>query len=161
MNKGKLKKIVIKSFMIMLILIVAIYWLVGIYSLIFEQDKIAVDRYNFEELSKSKQTLDKVKTSDRFDNLNEFNNLYGINIKPIKNCYYLSDNNWEYTYLFWFQLESLIYKFLYLGKNYTYPSFDLPKDVICFGDWHGGNWWLCEEINHSSFIRTISNPCKN
>lgn len=160
MKKEKLKKIVIKSVKIILILIVATYWLVGIYSFVFEQDKIAIDRYNFEQLNKSKQTLDKVKTSDRFDNLKEFNNLYGTGIKPIKNCYYLTGNNWNYPYLFWFQLESLLYKLLYMSTDYSYPGYDLLKYRICMWDWTA-TWWSCiEDFKYNKFKRIISNPCK-
>lgn len=78
----------------LLILTACIYLIVFGYSLIFEQDKLTIDRYNFEQLEKVRLVLDNLdKNSYKFDNLNEFNKKFSQNIEPIKNCYFLTERN--------------------------------------------------------------------
>ncbi|MDD5213349.1 MAG: hypothetical protein PHG82_02915 [Candidatus Gracilibacteria bacterium] len=149
---------------ILFILIISLYGLVFIYSLIFEQEKMSVDRYNFEQLEEVKNTLNKLdKNSYTFDNVKEFNNKYNKNIKPIKNCYFLSDRNGYFEnknggggYIFGFKLESLIYKFIYFGEKYSYPKYDLPINNIC-----GGGTKCDYDITLGNFIKTITNPCRD
>ena len=75
-----------KSIIWILLFIIFLYSWVFIYSYVFEQDKIAIDKYNFEQLEKIKSFLDNYKTEIEFRNLNEFNYKYKLDIKPIKNC---------------------------------------------------------------------------
>ncbi|MBT3726236.1 hypothetical protein HOG21_00605 [bacterium] len=56
-----------------------------------EKRNIAIDEYNFKQLQKVKQLINKKKL--KFKNLDDFNNKYNVNIKPIKNCYYISSDN--------------------------------------------------------------------
>jgi hypothetical protein len=92
-------KVIIKSIIVILLFLIFIYLLVFAYSFTFEQDKIAIDIYNFNQLEKVKKTLCKLdKNSYKFDNINEFNKKFGQNIQPIKNCYVLSDRNRFYNH---------------------------------------------------------------
>jgi hypothetical protein len=55
-----------------------------------EWDKIAVDRYNFEQLEKIRIVLKgNLRENYKFGDINEFNKMYSQDIKPIKNCYFL------------------------------------------------------------------------
>ena len=147
-------KILKKSLIWIILFIISLYAWVFIYSYIFEQDKIAIDKYNFEQLEKVKTFLDS-KDNFEFKNLKEYNTKYNQNIEPLKNCYYVSSINWSKSYIFWFQLESLIYKFIKLWGNYAYPKYDLPVDYVC-------TWW--NSCNYDfifwRFNKTISNPCQ-
>jgi hypothetical protein len=51
-------KVIIKSIIVILLFLIFIYLLVFAYSFTFEQDKIAIDIYNFNQLEKVKKTLD-------------------------------------------------------------------------------------------------------
>ncbi|EKE28174.1 MAG: hypothetical protein ACD_3C00086G0018 [uncultured bacterium (gcode 4)] len=154
LKSNMLKKIVAYS-------VILILWLciIGIgYSLLFEQDEIAIDRYNFEQLEKVKPILEKIsKTADRFYSLDEFNKKFGKDIIPKKNCYYVTtDFNWNYPFIFWFQLESLLYKFLYFWKYYAYPKYDMPYKNFCI--WWP--WWWCIDWSRQIFETTISHQCR-
>ncbi len=146
--------------LIMFILI--IYVSVIIYSLIFEQDKLAIDNYNFEQLEKVKMTLKDVQREQyNFVDLKEFNNKYWLQIKPIKNCFYIVSTNYfdNYNqkqwiwYIFWFKLESLMYKIIYFWASYAYPKYDLPYMNFC--DWRP----RCFDWNLMHFKSTISHIC--
>lgn len=159
------RKNIKRKLCILFVSILSLYWLVFIYSLIYEQDKMNIDRYNFEQLNVVKETLSKIdRKSYNFYDLKHFNNKYDQNIKPINNCYYLvSTNNFdEYDqnkwiwYIFWFKLESLIYKFMYFWVNYAYPKYDLPVAHVC----DGGNKCDYDSIL-ANFIWTITNPCRD
>ncbi|MDR0771810.1 MAG: hypothetical protein LBF15_01825 [Candidatus Peribacteria bacterium] len=53
-----------------------------------------MDRYNFREFEKAKVILDTIeKGTVKFSNINEFNEVYDTNIKPIKNCYMINSSN--------------------------------------------------------------------
>lgn len=139
----------------LLILTTCIYLIVLWYSYIFEQDKLAVDRYNFEQLEKAKPILTQIpKDTKNLSTLKEFNDIYRVNIKPIKNCYYVRNDNWSKPYIFWFQLESLISKFVYFWSYYAYPKYDLPYQQVCV--W--GGW--CYDHYKYLFKWTISHPCE-
>ena len=100
-------KILKKSLLGVLLLTIFLYSWIFIYSYIFEQDKITIDKYNFSQLEKSKPILDSIyREAKRFYSLKEFNDIYDANIKPIKDCYYVSNSNWNEKYIFWFKLES-------------------------------------------------------
>jgi hypothetical protein len=88
--------------------------------------------------------------------LNEFNKKYNIDIKPIKNCYYVSNGNKWDNFIFWFQLESEKYRKLYRKNYYVYPKYDLKIEPLCIM-W----WWCIENISYVRFLETISNPCKD
>jgi len=92
-NKNKIIKIV--SFLITLLIATIItYIFVAIYSFTFEKEKIAIDRYNFEQRDKVKTIIENDKYyNTAFRDIKQFNSLYNSDIKPIKNCYYLSKYN--------------------------------------------------------------------
>lgn len=144
----------------LLILMSCIYLIVFWYSYIFEQDKLTIDRYNFEQLEKAKPILAQIPEDTRkFRTLKEFNDIYKANIKPIKNCYYVRNYNWDMPYIFWFQLESLISKFVYFWNYYAYPKYNLPYNQVCF--WGPGWWGIgCYDNNKDLFEWIITKPCK-
>jgi len=92
---NKSKKVKILSFLITLLIIIIItYILVGIYSFTFEKDKLAIDRYNFEQRDKVKSIIDKDKYyNTSFRDIKQFNSIYNSDIKPIKNCYDITKYN--------------------------------------------------------------------
>lgn len=102
--------------------------------------------------------MDKIpKDAKKFYTLKEFNNIYSADIKPIKNCYYVSNYNWDNPYIFWFNLESNKYIKQYWTGYYTYPKYDLPNDeIICFGTTES-----CIDSIKVKFTNIISNPCKD
>ena len=134
-----------------------IYICVWLYSFIFEQDKLAIDRYNFAQLEKAKPILESIPTNARkFYTLKEFNEQYKADIKQMKNCYYVSNDNWNQRYIFWFQLEALITKMIYLKKSfYSYLKYDLPYSEICI------TWKWCYDHYWDHFRHVISNSCKD
>lgn len=151
-NKQKLKKVL----WYVVAFVIWIYVSGTIYSLIFEQDKLAIDNYNFEQLEKVKNTLNNLQNFKyNFENLKDFNNKYNQTIKPIKNCYFMQSHNWNYLYIFWFKLESLIYKLRYVSINYVYPKYNLSYDNFCDG------WKTCIDWNLSDFKYTISHSCED
>lgn len=149
-----------KATLFVFLWILMLYTWILIYSLVFEQDKLAIDRYNFAQLEKVKSVLDKQDSNSyKFKDLKEFNKKFNQNIKPIKNCYFLADRNrffennlWDGGYVFWFQLESLISKFMYSWNYYTYPKYDLPIVQACV--------WVCYDILRARFKYDISHPCE-
>jgi len=147
--KEKVKKIILK-------IIILILSLVFIYLLI-DGKNLYVDMYNFRQLEKVKIILKDLKREDKkFNNLNEFNEIYNVNIKSTRNCYYLRNYKSEdrVLYTFWFKLESYIYIYIYWDKFYAYPKYDLPVEIFCW-------WWpTCGDINKENFERVISNPCE-
>lgn len=154
-------KLIKKITVWILLLFVSSFILVAIYSFTFEQDKIAIDRYNFGQLEKVKLVLKNVPEKEmEFYSLKTFNELYKTNITTIKNCYYLDDDNWNKPYIFWFQLESMIYKFIHFWKNYAYPSYSIPIEQYCL--WEHSNWavWGCYDSDKQPFIDKISKPCE-
>lgn len=159
--KGINKQKIIKSWIYVSIFTIILYVSIWIYSFIFEQDKLAIDKYNFKQLEKAKLILDKVPNEKiEFYSYDNFNEIYKTDIKPAKNCYVFNDSNWDKPYIFWFQLESLIYRYIYFWKNYAYPSYSRHNDTVCFGEY--SNWASggCYN-NKQSFIDTISNPCQD
>ena len=144
-----------------LIAIAAMLWAVYIwgitYSIVYEKDKIAIDDYNFEQLNKAKPTLDWLKkNSQAFATLNEFNQQYNLDIKPMQNCYYVSNYNGRKPYIFWFQLQSVKYKLLFFTHGaYSYPSYDLPYEEFCV------SWYWCYDHFADDFNYTITHPCRN
>lgn len=151
----------VKTILITLILITWLYAWVFVYSVIYERDKIAIDNYNFKQLEIVKKVLnDEDKKSYEFDNIKEFNEKFNQNITPIKNCYFLSNNkyyfennNWDWQYMFWFKLESLMYKILYFWQYYAYPKYNLVYYHFCD--------WTCHDWNKTYFRHKITNPCRD
>lgn len=129
-----------------------ILWLFWLILVLIESYNIFIDFYNFSQLKKAKPILESltwdVKT---FYGVNDFNKIYDAWINPIKNCYAINNNNWKERYLFWFQLESFIFKKIYWVSEYSYPSYDMPFVSACF--------WTCYDQNLKWFELTISNPC--
>ncbi len=86
--------------------LIGIFILLWIY-LLLDWRNIYIDMYNFEQLEKAKPILESIPgNAKKFYGLKQFNNLYSANIQPIKNCYQVSNDNWEEKYIFWFQLKS-------------------------------------------------------
>ena len=131
-----------------------VIWFFWLILVLFESYNMFIDFYNFSQLKKAKPILENIDYSkDSFKDINEFNKKYNAWIKPIKNCYDVVSYNWENDYLFWFKLESVIYKLIYWDKFYSYPSYTIPEDLFCW-------WWeTCDDINKKIHLRTISNPC--
>ncbi len=125
-----------------------------------ELKNISIDEYNFWQLEKVKKILSK--WWDWFYDLESFNEKFNADIKPINNCYFISDRdiyfedgNWGWWYIFWFELLSNKYVEKYWKPYYAYPKYDLPPRFAC-------TWYSCDfEVNFSWFIRTITNLCKD
>lgn len=126
-----------------------------------------IDNYNFWQLEKVKDVLDKLdKNSYKIDDIKDFNKQFNQDIKPIKNCYFLSDRNWYFKnnnwgggYIFWFMLYSNKYIKNYWTLYYSYPKYNLPENKIC--TWFGNMWWKCQDRVRERFESTISNPCRD
>ena len=128
-----------------------------------ESYAVYVDIYNFRQLEKAKPYLETIIPKSKYSyNIKEFNenySIYGINIKPIKNCYYIDTYNWTEPYIFWFKLYSYIYKRKYNEEYYIYPEskYNLVWKWLCreYG-------WVCgADLFFWYFKETISNPCKD
>lgn len=163
--KNKYFRIIIKFFIWFLLLLILSFILVAIYSFTFEKDKIDIDRYNFKQLEKVKIILKDYKKEDSyFNNVKQFNEIYNTDIRPIKNCYDISNYNWKFSYIFWFKLESLIYIYIYGTDYYAYPKYDIPYQNLCL--WFFPHWtestssWGCFDWNRRAFENIISEPCK-
>ncbi len=144
------KKITFRKLFIAFIVFIFV-WLVGYIAL--DWSNIQIDRYNFEQLEKAKPILESIPaTAPKFYTLKEFNQQYNANIQPLNNCYYVSNYNWKEKYIFWFQLKSNMYKFLY-WNTYTYPKYSLPTMNVCT--------WECYDHNANKFKYITSNPCKD
>lgn len=116
--------------------------------IIFEIINTRTDIYNFNQLEKAKIILNKIPKEDyKFFTLKKFNSKYNAEIKPTKNCYYVSNDNWNQPYIFWFKLESIIYRLRYLNIYYAYPKYDIPVHKI-----PGMGW----DENYQDFRYTIS-----
>jgi hypothetical protein len=91
-----------------------------------------------------------------FDTIWRLNSRYKINIKPIKNCYYINKYNGDEKYLFGFKLESLLYKIKYKNSYIAYPKYDLPVQTIRLNKPSKLDHL---DRNYFNFIEHISNPC--
>lgn len=122
---------------------------------IIEWYNIYIDIYNFNQLEKVNIIYENnIKKTDRFTTLKKFNSIYGTDIEPIRNCYYVSSYNGEEKYIFSFQLESIIYKIIYWDKYYSFPNYSVAKYKIC-------DSLSCFDGNRNEFESLISNPCKD
>ncbi|MDD3646028.1 MAG: hypothetical protein PHH06_01315 [Candidatus Gracilibacteria bacterium] len=130
-----------------------------------ETENIKIDEYNFSQLEKVKSVLDGLdKDSYGFNGLKEFNEKFVQDIKPLKNCFDISNTNrfWGENksgggYVFGFKLYSKEYKKQYEKDYYIYPSsvYNSIEEGLCSK--HGG---VCyRDILFEGFIETISNPC--
>jgi len=165
-SKNFIKKILILLSLVLIILTWKYWYQYYIYNINPSQEELEnqkIDEYNFEQLEKVKVILKNLNRNDKkFSSLSEFNKIYKVDIKPIKNCYYINkyNNKDRVLYDFWYILYSKKYKKLYWNDDnswysyYIYPKYDLPIEKFC--------WWgsQCEDINKRIFIKTISNPCK-
>ncbi|MDR0771809.1 MAG: hypothetical protein LBF15_01820 [Candidatus Peribacteria bacterium] len=103
-----------------------------IFALFMEAYWIYIDKYNFKEFEKAKVVLDTLPVgSEKFTNLKEFNEVYNMNITPIKNCYVMSAYNGDYPYIFAFKFESLFYTLKYQSWYFVYPKYDWGYFHIC------------------------------
>lgn len=152
--------------LIWFLLLVILFLLINLFfsDKIEEFKNVRIDEYNFKQLEKAKVILNNIpQDSKKFYSLNEFNELYDINIKPTKNCYYVSNSNGKENYIFWFKLESQEYKNKLWEEYYAYPKYDLPYDESCFPSeiiWFPGEW-VCMDMRKERFLGTISNPCND
>lgn len=122
-----------------------------------ETYKRKIDEYNFKQLEIVKNVLDWKKLDlYEFQTLSEFNKKYNLNIKPKKNCYYISSENWDEEYIFWFQLVSIYYKTKYNSDNYAFPKNDLSDKLIYL--WMWSNYVPKSPLDH--YHRIISSHCK-
>jgi len=174
----KFKKIISKNFIkkiltllsLVLIILTWKYWYqYYIYNINPSQEELEnqkIDEYNFEQLEKVKVILKDLNRNDKkFSSLSEFNKIYKVDIKPIKNCYILSninnyfiDSNLENSYMFMFSIYSEKYKNTYKKDYYIYP-YNYYKNIEESLCWN--NWWYCgSDIVYWNLIKTISNPCK-
>ena len=147
-NKSFLKKITLKKVSIFILLIFIISEIIN----------ISTDIHNFKQLEKVKIIMkDKYTENKQFINLKEFNDIYKTDIKPIKNCYYVSYNSSEKNvkYNFSFKLYSTYFRIIYSNEYYIYPKYNLPVHNFC------GWWSKCDDINYEYFLETISNPCRD
>lgn len=167
--KKETKKIVITIFMFL----VTIIWIIYLYTKYNnieeivnpeEQAKIEIDVYNFEQLEKIKSILDWLdKDSYSFENLKEFNEKFNQDIKPIKNCYLLSNKNNLYLdkddFIFMVNLHSKDYRKKYKSIYYVYPEYKIQRieDSLC-----SPHWWECgTDQAFSYYLDIISKPCTN
>jgi len=142
--KKNIKKIILKVIFIIFTIFV-----------LRESYLIYVDYYNFKQLEKAKIILEKIpENAEKFYTLKEFNEKYNANIKPIKNCYDVSNYNWNEKYIFWFKLESLLYTYIYWENYYSYPKYNYKYTKMCV------SWIWCYDASKDYFINLISNPCK-
>ncbi|MDD2870419.1 MAG: hypothetical protein PHS49_00380 [Candidatus Gracilibacteria bacterium] len=147
-NKSFLKKITLKKVSIFILLIFIISEIIN----------ISTDIHNFKQLEKVKIIMkDKYTENKQFINLKEFNDIYKTDIKPIKNCYYVSYNSSEKNvkYNFSFKLYSTYFRIIYSNEYYIYPKYNLPVHNFC------GGGSKCDDINYEYFLETISNPCRD
>lgn len=121
--------------------------------LLSEFHKLYIDYYNFKQLKIVKDVFE-LKPQCRYTvrNLTDFNEKYGMNIKPLKNCYEISTYNGDQPYIFWFQLYSIVSKVVYGSHWYAYPKYDKPVHQMCVG--------FCYDVNKTSFERKISESCR-
>jgi hypothetical protein len=124
--------------------------------IIWQSYALYIDIYNFKQLEKAKPILEWINKDDKkFYWIKEFNAMYNIDLKPIKNCYSIWRDNWNFEYLFGFKLESFIYIFIYKTRYFAFPKYDTKISTSCVM-----NWW-CIDLNKTSFKRIISNPCED
>ena len=150
-----MKNIPIKKLGIIAVTIVLILFLVNRNALLNkEKENIAIDEYNFSQLDKIKPLLEAIPANaKKFYTLKDFNTLYHGDIQPMKNCYYVSNDNGNEKYIFAFNLESKKYRELYLRSFYAYPWYNLPFERFCI--------WYCYDNNMRQVLNTLSHPCQN
>ena len=137
------------------IFLISILWIF----ILLEGYHIFVDTYNFKQLEKAKPILESIPLDAKtFYSLEEFNDEYNAEIKPIKDCYFVSNYNWNEDYIFGFKIHSLLYMYIYWKNIYSYPRYDISVYNIC-------TWWLlwtdhwCQDINQTQFENIIWNSC--
>lgn len=135
---------------IIIFLIILIIWM---YCVI---DKVYIDVYNFNQLRKVKKVFEKEDIL-YVRNLVDFNEKYNMDVKPLNNCYYISNLNWDEPYIFWFKLESSLFLKIFGNEYYAYPKYDLPVHKVFL--WLG--WWWIDDMNRDKFEGIISNPCED
>lgn len=154
---NKIKKIDKNYIAIISSIIILLFWIVYIWYPMY------VDMYNFRQLEKAKPILESIpENAWKFYTLEEFNEKYNANINPIKNCYYVSNNNGDEKYIFGFKLESWYYKNKYWEEYYSYPFYNISPSRICVG-WlqiNNNSWWSCVDWGKTRFENTIINPCE-
>lgn len=137
------------------IIVLILSWVLYAVDKYYEEAKEKIDEYNFEQLENAKIVLEKIpEDANKFSTLKKFNEIYNAWIKPIKNCYYVSNSNWEYPYIFWFKLESKKYIKYYWTQYYAYPEYDLPFTRFC-----GGSKDCNDDIARDFFLSVISFSC--
>lgn len=119
----------------------------------FEVYNIVSDIYNFKQFWKAKEILDTMpEDSRKFYHLDEFNSQYNADIQPIRNCYYVNNDNGDEKYIFAFKNYSIIYKIIY-GEVFTYPKYDRDVWTVCI--WGKG----CYDKRIEDFYWITSHKC--
>lgn len=123
-----------------------------------QEEKEEIDKYNFEQLELVKSNLSNFQKWDfTIRNYIDYNRKYDPDIKHIRNCYYVSTENWKEPFIFWFKLESDKYKEIYGLWYYVYPKYEIQKDELCFWLWE---WSWCIDKNYTNFMSIISDNCR-
>ena len=150
-----MKNIPIKKLGIIAVTIIVILFLVNRNALLNkEKENIAIDEYNFSQLDKIKPLLEAIPANaKKFYTLKDFNTLYHGDIQPMKNCYYVSNDNGNEKYIFAFNLESKKYKRELSREFYFYPWYNLKNRTVCI--------WYCYDDNMKHVLNIISHPCQN
>jgi len=129
--------------------------------LVFELFNISIDTHNKIQLKAFKSAIENINLSSKFLNINEFNSLANTSIKPLLGCYYISSENGEFDYIFWYKNHSLLFK--YLNKDFysSYPEYSISSDKVClWKSQNNGDDYSCYDRNKEKFISTINNSCK-
>ncbi|MCH2188238.1 hypothetical protein MK079_00210 [Candidatus Gracilibacteria bacterium] len=143
-----MKEKILKGGKIFLISILGIFILLECYH-------IFVDTYNFRQLEKAKPILESIPLDAKtFYSLEEFNDQYNAEIKPVNNCYIVSNYSGREPYIFGFKLESYLYIYIYGTQYYAYPKYDVPYGQKCVGGIG------CYDRNWESFQYIVSHPCE-
>ena len=75
-----------KAMIIVLLLLVPL--------ILMDTSNIQIDNYNFQQLEKARIILENIPLdAQKFFTLKDFNEQYKADIKTIKNCYYVSNDN--------------------------------------------------------------------
>lgn len=99
----------------------------------FEVYNIVSDIYNFKQFWKAKEILDTMpEDSRKFYHLDEFNSQYNADIQPIRNCYYVSNDNGEEKYIFAFKNYSLIFRVIHWDIYIYIPNIACELDLFVF-----------------------------
>ncbi|MDD4151572.1 MAG: hypothetical protein PHR68_03080 [Candidatus Gracilibacteria bacterium] len=128
-----------------------------------EKENLKIDEYNFTQLEKVKKIFENSYfNAKQFYTLKEFNKIYKTDIKPIKNCYILSNTEnffGQSGYTFMTKIYSNKFKNKYNHEYYIYPenTYNSIEKSLCGP--HGGT--CTADLVFSEYIKIITNPCRD